>query len=264
MGDDMNQNFTIKGINRVILVGKGEYKEQTTVFTSDLRANELIFHFSGKAIVHFNGKVLETEENTIRFLPKGENKEYIVERIEWGECIDICFDTDVPISTEAFTLKIKQSEKVKNLFKKVFSVWVAKEDGYYFESISLLYKIFAELQKQNYIPESQYLAIEPAIEYIKENFLSNNLTIESLASKCKISRSYFKKLFIKKFGVPPVKYIIQLKINYACDLLQSGLYNITQTAELCGYNNVYFFSRQFKEYMGITPSAFIEKYKSSK
>jgi AraC-like DNA-binding protein len=74
----------------------------------------------------------------------------------------------------------------------------------------------------------------------------------------------FKKAVYKKFGMPPSKYIINLKINYACDLLQTGLYNITQIAEIRGYSDIYFFSRQIKEYRGISPTAFIEKYKSSK
>ncbi len=39
---------------------------------------------------------------------------------------------------------------------------------------------------------------------------------------------------------------------------------IIRVSQICGYGNVYFFSRQFKENMGISPSEFIKKYKSSK
>ena len=214
--------------------------------------------------MRFNGKVMETEAGTIRFLPKGENREYTVCRKEKGECIDVFFDTDRPISEEAFVFQCTKSDGIGSLFKKLFSVWVVKGEGYYYECISLLYKIFAELQKQNYIPERQYQAMRPAIQHIEEHFLENKISVETLAALCGISPSYLKKLFIKKFGVPPTKYIIGLKINYACDLLQSGLYNVTQIADMCGYTDIYFFSRQFKEYMGISPSAFADKYKSSK
>ena len=92
----MKQNFIITGINRVILVGKNEYPQNRIVFKQPTLSNELIYHFDGKAKVYFNGQVLETEENTIRFLPKGEVKEYIVEKQTPGECIDIFFDTDIP------------------------------------------------------------------------------------------------------------------------------------------------------------------------
>ena len=78
----MNNNFIVKKINRVILVGKNEYQQKNTIFTHNLKSNELILHISGKAQVKFNGKILNCESGTIRFLPKGENKEYIVEREE--------------------------------------------------------------------------------------------------------------------------------------------------------------------------------------
>lgn len=261
----MNNNFIITSIGRVAFVGKNEYVEKVTKFTYNYSYyNELIFNLEGYSTVFFNGKVLENKKDAIRFLPKGEITEYIVDRKEHGECFVICFDTNIPISTEAFMLKAKNSTVIKNLFKKVFAVWVAKNDGYYFECISLLYKIFAELQKQNYIPENQYLTIKPAIDYISENFLNKKISLSHLASLCNISEPYFKKLFTKKYNLSPIRYIIQLKVNYASDLLSTGLYTITQVSEKCGYNNVYYFSRQFKEYVGITPTDFLNKYKSSK
>ena len=260
----MNQNFIITGINRVVLIGKNEYPKGKIRFNGHLFNNELIYHFSGKSTVHFNGKLLDVGENTIRFLPKGENKEYIVEEEELGECIDVCFDTNIPLSNEAFTIKIRENTTIGSLFKKIFAIWVSKNDGYYFECISLLYKIFAELQKKNYIPQNQYNLIKPAIEYIEENFLGRKISVPYLADKCGISEVYLKKLFIKKFGIPPTKYAIQLKINHACDLLRSECYSITQVANLCGYEDIYYFSRQFKNYVGVTPSAFEQRYKSSK
>lgn len=260
----MNSHFIIAKIHRAILVDKNEYSEKVTTFNPNLRTNELIFHFSGKSVVHFNGLKLECEPGVVRFLPKGENKEYVVEREERGECIVIYFETDVPVANEAFVCKPPNATAIANLFRKLFSVWVSKGDGYYFECMGLLYKILAELQKQVYIPQSQYDAIKPALQYIHEHFLATGISVPHLAVLCGISESYLKKLFIKKFGLPPVKYIIQLKIHYACDLLRSELYTVTQVAEICGYANAHFFSRQFKEYVGIAPSTFVNKYKSSK
>lgn len=252
----MENDFVITRIKNVILVGKDEYPEQKTVFNNDIKFNEIIFILSGKSTVLFNGKKMIDESGSIRFLPKGENRGYIVEREERGECIDVFFDTDVAVEKEAFELKTDAHVKIRNIFEKIFSVWVAKNDGYYFECISLLYKIFAELQKKEYIPQKQYELIKPAIDYIGRNFLNEKISMEYLASVCGISNSYMKKIFIRKFGIPPIKYIIQLKINYAKDLLRSGMYETGRIAQLCGYNNYYWFSRQFKEYTGITPTDF--------
>lgn len=260
----MNNTFAITGISRIIFVGKDEYKEPVLSFNTDLQHNELIYYLSGGADIKFNGLHLKREKDSINFLPKGKTDEYIVYNREKSECIDIFFDTDIPVSNVAFVQKIQNNVTVANLFKKAFSAWVAKNDGYYFECISLLYKIFAEMQKESYIPEKQYKAIKPAIDYIGENFLKEKISITKLTEQCGISESYLKTLFIKKFGVSPLQYIIQLKVNYACDLLKSERYSISQVAEKCGYSNVYFFSRQFKSYARITPSQFVAKYKSSK
>lgn len=265
LGDTMNNRFMITNIRQVILVGKDEYKEAVTSFSHNkMCRNELIFHFSGKSTVFFNGKQLDDGKDCVRFLPQGEIWEYVVKREKPGECVDIFFDTDVPISDEAFVLKPSQSEYIKKLFKKIFAVWVAKDDGYYFECISILYRIFSVLQKKNYIPKNQFDSIKPAIEYIEKHFLDQKITADTLAACCTISYPYIKKLFSKKYGMSPIKYSIQLKINYASDLLRSELYTVTKTAELCGYNDICFFSRQFKEYIGISPTDFINKYKSSK
>ena len=260
----MEEKFVITEIKRVIMVGKNEYSEPMLSFGHTLNYNELIFHFSGHATVFFDDLVLETKPNTIRFLPKGETKRYDVLRKERGECIDVCFSADRPLSSQAFVMNVAQSEKLGILFKKLFSTWVSKKEGYYFESVSLLYRIFAEMQKDTAKPSLHKLKIAPAMDMIHSDFLTRDFSLSELAATCKMGESYFQKLFKEIHGISPKKYIIQLKINHACDLLRLERYTVTQIAELCNFSDVYFFSRQFKEYMGVAPTQFQKKYRSSK
>ena len=260
----MEQNFIITKISRIIMVGDEEYPEKRTSFSHELKHQELIFALSGRGTVLFNGETLSTETGTVRFLPEGSVEQYEVIRHERGACIDIFFDTDVPISECAFVLNGLHSEKLEGLFKKAFALWVAKEEGYYFECIALLYRIFAELQKQNYVPSEHTEKIAPAVELIREKFLTDELRISELCQAAGISESYLKRLFQEKYGVSPKQYIIRLKINHACELLRTERYTVTQIAELCNFFDVYYFSRQFKAYMGITPTQFVRKYRSSK
>ena len=261
----MVDNFVITEITRVVYVDKNEYPEKVTKFQAkELKTNELIFHYSGKATVYFNGQVLQTSENTIRFLPKGECREYIVDREEIGDCILICFNTDRQVGDIAETAFVK-NEKVGVLFKQLFLKWVQKDEQYYFDCISILYKIFAELRKTQYVSSVQYDKIKLAIDYIHTNFLSSErITAEKLSELCGVSYSYVKKLFMKKFKVSPKRYIISLKMNYASDLLKYGEYSVSKIAEMCGYSDVYAFSHQFKTDFGISPTEFQLKYVSSK
>lgn len=260
----MEKKFIVTKISHIIMVGEEEYPEKKTSFSHDLKHHELIFSLRGRATVFFNGERLETEKGTVRFLPAGPTEQYEVVRQENGACIDIFFDTDLPISENAFVMNPKQSEKLEGLFKKAVALWASKEEGYYFECISLIYRIFAELQKQNYVPSEHTEKIAPAVALIREQFLTNEIRISELCEACGISESYLKRLFREKYGASPKQYIIQLKINHACELLRLGRYTVTQVAEQCGFSDVYFFSRQFKAYMGVTPTQFVQKYKSSK
>ena len=260
----MEDKFVITDIKRVVMVGKDEYPQQMVSFGHTVEHNELIFHFSGQSTVFFDDLVLETSPNTIRFLPQGETKRYDVLSRERGECIDVFFHADRVISPQTFVISVSQSEKIGTLFKRLFSTWVSEKKGYHFESISLLYRIFAEIQKDDTIPKQHLQKIAPAMEIIHNNFLTTDLPLGMLADACHMGKSYFQKLFKEIHGISPKKYIIQMKINHACDLLRLERYSVTQIAELCNFSDVYFFSRQFKDYMGTTPTQFVAKYKSSK
>lgn len=260
----MEKSFVITEIIRVIMVGKEEYSGRVTSFSHTFSENELIFHFSGDATVYFNDSILKTTPNTVRFLPQGKVSRYDVVRREQGECIDVIFRADRPISDLPFVLSVAQAEKIGALFKKLFSTWVGRHEGYYFKSLSLLYKILAELQCDKSAPRQHTAKIQAALDEIHAYFLKKDLPIPQLAALCGMGESYFQRLFRERFGIAPKKYIIQLKLNHACDLLRTERYSITQVAELCGFSDVYFFSRQFKAHLGITPTQFVKKYKSSK
>ena len=65
-------------------------------------------------------------------------------------------------------------------------------------------------------------------------------------------------------GITPKKYIISLKINKSCELLSGNKLSMSEIAEKCGFGESYYFSRRFKEYMGMSPKEYQKKYKSSK
>ena len=255
----MDFDFIITDIISVRKTDEKKYKSGFVEYSPSLISNEIIYRPNGYSTVKFGGKTLETSPNSVHILPFKNGGEYRVDFTEPDYFIDIFFHTDRPFFLEPLVINKIKSNRLTPLFNKAFSCYIKRDAGYKFECISLLYKIFAELQKKNYIPESKFSKIKPAVEYIETNFLNQNISCEYLAEICKISYSYLQRLFNKKYGVSPKRYIIQLKINYACDLLKSGDYSVKETAEMSGFEDLYFFSRQFKEYMGMPPV----KYKNN-
>ena len=259
----MVNNFVVTKIERVAMVGKEEYPQEHIVFGNDITCNELIFHFSGQSTVFYDSVVLQTKANSIRFLPKMKVSRYEVFH-QPGDCILIDFQTDIPVSDVAFTTYSSQNEFIGTLFRKLFLCWSSKREGYYFECLSIIYDIFAQMTNRQYLPVQYKKQIDPAVRKINRDFLNQTIEVTELASLCNMSISYLKQLFNMVYGVPPKKYMIGLKINHACELLRSGQLTIQQIADECRYSDVYFFSRQFKQYTGVSPTEFQKKYFSSK
>lgn len=104
--------------------------------------------------------------------------------------------------------------------------------------MSVLYDIFAEIYKKRYTPKDKYLLIEPAVKYIAAHYRTETISVATLAELCGISESYLKKLFISNYGLPPKKYIMNLKMDYAIELLRSGMFSVGAAAEATGFENI--------------------------
>jgi AraC family transcriptional regulator, arabinose operon regulatory protein len=84
-------------------------------------------------------------------------------------------------------------------------------------------------------------------------------SVEELARKSCLSRSQFTRRFTTVTGLAPAQYLIQTRLERATRLIQETDMTLMQIADALGYKNVYFFSRQYKEFMGHPPSSLRKK-----
>jgi transcriptional regulator GlxA family with amidase domain len=59
--------------------------------------------------------------------------------------------------------------------------------------------------------------------------------------------------FTAHTGVPPIRYLIQARVDRARDLLTETNMSVTQVAAMLGYPDIAYFSRQYKRYTGHPP-----------
>ena len=116
----------------------------------------------------------------------------------------------------------------------------------------LLCDISLDLQKSDIMSRS-YASIYPAIRYIRTTDLSD-IDTASLAERCHISPSCFRRLFRDYTGMAPLEYVNHLKIKQAQKMLQSGALTVAETAESLGYADASYFSRFYKKITGHSPS----------
>ena len=112
------------------------------------------------------------------------------------------------------------------------------------------------MQYEYALPYSTSEKIKPAIDYIHENYYKENIQVDHLALLCGISSVHLRNIFNKKFAMSPIKYINNLKISRAKELLDSQFYTVGEVCLMSGYNDESYFSREFKKITGDSPSEY--------
>lgn len=81
-------------------------------------------------------------------------------------------------------------------------------------------------------------------------------SIDMLSDKMNMCNTYIQKIYRETFGISCVADVIASKIFYAKDILSKTNMSVLEVANECGYRNDVHFMRQFKKYVGVTPSEY--------
>lgn len=98
-------------------------------------------------------------------------------------------------------------------------------------------------------------ADECCIAYIGRHY-TEDLSIPALAQRCAVSETVYRKRFKQLTGQSPVRYINKLKIDKACEMLQSGDIPPRQISDFLNFYSLPYFYKVFKEHMGVTPNQY--------
>jgi len=98
---------------------------------------------------------------------------------------------------------------------------------------------------------------DPAVDEIARQLRQDpgrDWTVAEMARGAVLSRAQFTRRFVKQFGMSPAQYLIQARIDRAHQLLTESGMTVTATAAALGYTDVPYFSRQYKQRTGRSPS----------
>ena len=88
---------------------------------------------------------------------------------------------------------------------------------------------------------------------------TEDISISALAAMEHLSESRYRSVFRSCTGFSPNEYRIALRMQRACDLLLHTGDTLTEIAQACGYNDVLYFLRIFKQKVGMTPGEYRHK-----
>ncbi len=107
----------------------------------------------------------------------------------------------------------------------------------------------------------------PSLHYLHESGISAMVAeiqsgagalpdVSAMARRTGLSQAHFSRVFHKITGQSPRDFLLQTRMTKARHLLTGTGLSINEIAERLGYADIFFFSRQFKEKVGLPPSAY--------
>lgn len=157
--------------------------------------------------------------------------------------------------------RLKLSEKQLQMFLPFMNAFAkiqnrktagrnAMKYGLFMTIISGLCDISAEQNRVSAVPGT--MDISRITRFLNEHY-SSDIGIRDLMKLTAMSESTLRRHFRKFFGVGPVEYIRNFRLNIAAGLLLNTTYSIKEVSQMCGFTVPSYFCKQFREVYNLTP-----------
>ena len=212
----------------------------------------LVLRLSGSASFTYDGFEISTRSGDVFYMPAGCSYNAVYR--EENEVLVIHFESD--INCEMKNYRLNNTKIITVLFKRLLDIWNKKTEGYYYQALGVMCEVLDNISTKglSVIKNETEELFKKAIDYMEENYLSCDMSVEKLVLIACMSNTYFRKLFVKRFGLTPAKYIVSKRLMYAEKLLACGKYSVKEVAEKSGFCDVKYFSRVMKKEYGVSPS----------
>lgn len=255
----INAHTRLAQINGVLRVYNGREPGSVIHYGDVVQHHELIYKWSGESISRLGGKEFALREGAVLYLPQGWRGAYSVETLRKGEAIDVLFQSDTPLAAEPLLLPAPHKASIVELFEKCHETWRMDAEQKQLRCLAMTYTLLAELAdevRRQYATPHVRALLERAVRLLDERCFNESLDCARLAEETGVSYSYLKRLFVAQYGLPPSRYVVRKRMEYAKTLLLAPELSVTEISRQVGYSSVYYFSRVFREETGMTPTAY--------
>lgn len=243
------ENIRVERIKAVVY-----YKPDMLSWKATDRNDHFIgIDITGSAKHNLGYKHIDLEPDYIYFFNQKDDFEAVTTEV--GYCYSIHFTTYEPIETESFCKKVNNTDEIIKMIRKIEDLWHSRESGE-LSMLSCFYGLcdmFHHIVNAPYTPKDK--RIMAAKEYLDLHFREKDC-LSNAVKLSQITQRRFNDIFRLHFNSTPNSYIISKKIDYARELLLLNCLSIADASEMSGFSDVYYFSKMFKQKMGITPGEF--------
>jgi len=228
--------------------------------------NDITYIIDGKARYTIDGKDYDLEAGDLVCLTEGMEKKAVADPKKPMYCFSVNFSSlystakAKPFSFPVIS-HIGLRKDLVDLFWELTLSWSGQRDGYIMKSRSLLMLILhrlLEILVYNINSEAGDYRITKAVNIIKLHY-AGKLTVKGLAEQVQLNEFYFGRLFKKETGMSVNRYIMEIRVQNAEAMLETGNYQVQEVAEHCGFSDVIHFYKSFRTLRGFKPSKCIPR-----
>ena len=216
---------------------------------------EIIFYRKGNGSFYFNKDSLVISPGKFVIVPPGTV--HASKYTEEAETIYIKGDFKHIFSFAAPTVVMDNDGKtgaflVNLIFENRFSNQ---------EYLSSLVNALVHMLLQNIRTEKSIsTVIKEIITEIEGHFYDASLNPGECLKRSGYAEDYIRAQFKRYTGKTPVTFLTEIRINHACYLIEvyKDSLSLSEIAEKCGFTDYVYFSRKFKQVMGMSPKSYME------
>jgi AraC-like DNA-binding protein len=168
------------------------------------------------------------------------------------------------ITADCPVFKIEQFEFVEDSFHKMMDAEKIKFGrelyltGYLSQLLAVQIEAFSKRNPFLNQNRKEYY-VSTAVNFIKENY-SSDIGIHHIAKQVGIDGKYLSAIFKECLNTSPYRYLMDTRMNKACELMDNGLLTIGDIARSVGYTDPLLFSKMFKKSKGKSPREYRKCY----
>lgn len=219
--------------------------------------NGLVYLETGSITYFFENKTYRSQAGNVLVLPKGviycgqkntELNSYYV--------IDFHTDPENGLTDLELPYLLPGNVSIPGLFIQCEQNWISGSIHSKLQCRSILYAILSELMADQTKKTRTSAFAEEILIYLQKHYTDPELCVRKLSTGFHLSESQMRRLFQQTVGMSPMQYILSLRLELAQNLLMHDALPVSAVASRCGFTSESYFSRIFKQRIGVPPSRF--------
>ncbi|MBP3325218.1 MAG: helix-turn-helix transcriptional regulator [Coprococcus sp.] len=245
----------------ILYIVRGSYRFEINLQNYTLNAGDICILNSGD-LHQITGEDSNTIHDAVLFDPCILAFSYGDEYQE--ECIQPLVEQMLMLPA-IYHSKSRSNEFILADVQRLMQVAVGRNDGWYIHSKLLILEIISKIYQAGLMLPTESVQSEEerqkiqhyksVVSYMEENY-NKQITLQNLADTIPCNSQYLCRFFKDISGYSPIQYLINLRLNRACYLLEHTSKSVLEVALDCGFENVSYFIRKFKETKGCTPKEY--------